>query len=316
MNIDDFRYITTIADLGSFNAAANKLFIAQPSLSQRVKYIEKTYGITIFIRDTKGSSLTAEGDRFVHYARIILNAEEDLRNEIQDIHIHGNTVLRVGIPQFIYSSFFNEMLSYFHEKDTNLQLEIIEGPSLHLQQCVLSNELDLAICYLPIESSGLSYDIIYEDEFVLVPAKGGTLEQKIQAASANPGSQIDPRLLDNEAFAVGMQGTRSHKFLMSVLEKHNIDVKIVYQCKNFPALYRITQRGIASAFLNESLFDETQESKPYYYLQNTNTSLSVAMVWRKGSYLKNIAKRLIRYTREIEQKRTTEETLLTVNSED
>lgn len=61
MSIEDYRYIVTIANVGSFTNAAKKLFIARPSLSQRVKHIENIYGTEFFIRDSKGISLTAAG---------------------------------------------------------------------------------------------------------------------------------------------------------------------------------------------------------------------------------------------------------------
>jgi len=300
MNIDDYRYIITIADTGSLTSAANKLFVAQPSLSQRVKLIERLYGITIFNRAPKGVRLTEEGECFVRYARKILACEEDLRNEILDMHDLKQSSIRVGIPQFIYSPFFNKMLSHIHEKDANLQFDIIEDSSLHLQQQLLENELDIAICYLPVESPNLAYELIYEDDFVLVPAKGGSLEEKIGNASIAPGSYIDPKFLDQEAFAVGMPGTRSYKFLNAVIEEHKINIKILHKCKNFSALHKIAQSGVASVFLNESLFDKDTEPKPYYYLEDTSySSLSVVVVWRKNTYLRKTAKELIQFIREI-----------------
>ncbi len=64
MNINDFKYITTIAELGSYNAAAKALYMTQPSLTQRIKYIEQEYGITIFNRNHQGTTLTSEGKIF------------------------------------------------------------------------------------------------------------------------------------------------------------------------------------------------------------------------------------------------------------
>lgn len=110
MNIDDYRYITTIADLGSFTSATKELFIAQPSLSQRVKYIEDTYNISIFIRDTKGIRLTAEGECFIRYARQILNLENDLQKEHSDIKGHRGNNLRVGTTQLISSPYFDALI--------------------------------------------------------------------------------------------------------------------------------------------------------------------------------------------------------------
>lgn len=61
MTLQQIRYFTTAAQCGSISAAARKLFVAQSSISEAVKEIEKTYGITAFTRQRRGVSLTRDG---------------------------------------------------------------------------------------------------------------------------------------------------------------------------------------------------------------------------------------------------------------
>lgn len=69
MTLIQLRYAITIADAGSMNEAAKKLFISQPSLSQSVRELEEEAGIEIFRRSTRGVSVTQEGAEFLGYAR-------------------------------------------------------------------------------------------------------------------------------------------------------------------------------------------------------------------------------------------------------
>lgn len=62
MTLQQIRYFTTAAQCGSISAAARKLFVAQSSISEAVKEIEKTYGITAFTRQRRGVSLTRDGE--------------------------------------------------------------------------------------------------------------------------------------------------------------------------------------------------------------------------------------------------------------
>lgn len=301
MNIEDYRYITAITDTGGFTAAANVLFVSQPSLSQRVKHIERVYGITIFNRDSKKITLTQEGECFVRHARMLLACEENIRKEILDMRGVDDWPLRVGIPQLIHTHFFGQLLHHIHEHGSGLQLEIIEGSSSQLQQMLSIGAIDVTFCFLPINYSTLAYKFIYEDRFVLIPAAGSSLEEKIQKAEIQPGGYVDSKLLEGEIFAVGMPGTRSSNFLESVMKEHNIDIHITHRCKNFSALYKIAMSGNASAILNESIVKENQEVTSYYQLKDTNNDTLFAVVaWRKDIYQRKAIKELLQFVQEIQ----------------
>ena len=69
MTLQQLNYVIVISEMGSMNKAAEKLFVAQPSLTSAVKELEKELGITIFNRTGKGITLTAEGLEFLPHAR-------------------------------------------------------------------------------------------------------------------------------------------------------------------------------------------------------------------------------------------------------
>lgn len=76
MKLNQLRYIVEVARSGSMNEAAKKLYITQPSLSTAIKELEDEFNIAIFIRTTKGVSLTTEGIEFLGYAKQILDQTE------------------------------------------------------------------------------------------------------------------------------------------------------------------------------------------------------------------------------------------------
>ena len=69
MTLQQLRYAIAVADCGSMNQAAAKLFISQPSLSEAVKELEGEIGIRIFGRTNRGILVTTEGNEFLGYAR-------------------------------------------------------------------------------------------------------------------------------------------------------------------------------------------------------------------------------------------------------
>ena len=72
MTLQQLRYVTTIANIGSISEAAKRLFVSQPSLTKAIKELEKEMGITIFDRTNKGITVSKEGERFLGYARQVL----------------------------------------------------------------------------------------------------------------------------------------------------------------------------------------------------------------------------------------------------
>lgn len=66
----------TIAEEGSMNRAAAKLFLSQPSLTESIRDLEDELGITIFHRSGRGVTLTNDGAEFLQYAREIYSQYE------------------------------------------------------------------------------------------------------------------------------------------------------------------------------------------------------------------------------------------------
>ena len=69
MTLQQLNYVIAISEAGSLNKAAERLYVAQPSLTSAIRQLEKEIGITIFNRTGRGVTLTAEGAAFLPYAR-------------------------------------------------------------------------------------------------------------------------------------------------------------------------------------------------------------------------------------------------------
>ncbi|MBR1584815.1 MAG: LysR family transcriptional regulator [Clostridia bacterium] len=78
MTLQQLLYVIRISETGSFNKAAEQLFVAQPSLTNAVKELEKEIGITVFNRTGRGVTLTADGMNFLPYARQVYSQYQNL----------------------------------------------------------------------------------------------------------------------------------------------------------------------------------------------------------------------------------------------
>ena len=78
MTLTQLLYVMTIAKTGSFNKAAEQLYVSQPSLTSAVKELERELGITLFYRSGRGVTLTGDGTEFLLYAKQLYGQYEDI----------------------------------------------------------------------------------------------------------------------------------------------------------------------------------------------------------------------------------------------
>ena len=96
MTLQQLYYIVELSKHNSISAAAEALFIAQPSLSTTIKELEKEFHITILKRNRHGITFTPEGLEFLNYANHIIEQTINLREHFNP-HQPSKNKLRLSI---------------------------------------------------------------------------------------------------------------------------------------------------------------------------------------------------------------------------
>lgn len=127
MTLQQLKYALMIADCGSMNEAAKRLFLSQPSLSETMKELEREIGMQIFQRSNRGIVITPEGEEFLGYARQVTEqfgllqsryVEKRTREKFSvsmqhytfAVNAFVETVRRVGIDSYEFAA--NETTTY------------------------------------------------------------------------------------------------------------------------------------------------------------------------------------------------------------
>ena len=115
MTIQQCKYILKIAECGSFNEAAKRLFVAQSSLSVSVKSLENELGIKIFERSGNGVYLTEEGTEFARYARQIAEQNDFILNRYSADNVSKRLYISTQHYDFV-ADIFVKLLIHGHSQ--------------------------------------------------------------------------------------------------------------------------------------------------------------------------------------------------------
>lgn len=170
MNLKQALYITTIAREGSVTAAAKKLYISQPSLSQMLRQVEGELEVELFDRSAQPLRPTYAGERYLHAAAILLNTNETLDNELREIRQENSGRLRLGISMQRSARLLPQVLPQFVKEFPLVRLELREAGSAMLEQMVLDREVDLAFASTQGGLPGLSYYLIQRETIGILAA--------------------------------------------------------------------------------------------------------------------------------------------------
>jgi DNA-binding transcriptional LysR family regulator len=95
------RYFVAVADAGTFTHAAERMFIAQPTLSQQIRRLEEMVGTPLLLRRRKGVRLTAAGNVLLEESRTVLSLVDHGVSRTRQAAGLGRPRLRVVLPPYL-----------------------------------------------------------------------------------------------------------------------------------------------------------------------------------------------------------------------
>ena len=146
MTLQQLHYIITISKMGSMNKAAAYLYISQPSLTSAVKELEKELGITIFLRNGRGITLTNDGAEFLQYARQVYQQYEIL---LEKYEMPGSVKKKFAVSAQHYSFAVKAFVATVNEYDTTkYDFALRETTTYDVIQDVASLKSEIGVLYL------------------------------------------------------------------------------------------------------------------------------------------------------------------------
>jgi len=166
IELSDLRLFRAVAETGGVTRAAHRLHRVQSNVTARVKRLESTLGVSLFVRGRRGMSPTPEGRRLLDYTERLLALAEEARADLSAHPPRGR--LLIGAMESTAAVHLPRLLSTLHAKYPALDVHLVTATSGVLMAQVRAGELSAAFVAGDVAEPGLVADVAFVEELVLV----------------------------------------------------------------------------------------------------------------------------------------------------
>ncbi len=288
MNLRDLEYLVTVADLRSFNKAADKCHVSQPALSNQIRKLEETLGVTLFERNNKRVMITESGEQIVALARHILtevNAMHDIAKSAQD---PLTAKFRLRAFPTLSAYIFPELVPKIMHSMPLLKLVLVEEKTHTLLERLKRGELDAALLALPVEDDQLEVQPLFNDEFLLAAAPQHTL------AKRKTITQED--LLHHKLLLLD-EGHCLRDQALSVCQWAGVEEEQDFRATSLETLREMVKAGTGITLMPQIALHKNEQGIRYVPFSSPAPYRTIALVWRKTSGRRAVIHHLVNLLR-------------------
>lgn len=300
MNFLQLKYITTIMDEGGISAAARKLYISQPSLSQMLHTVEAELGVELLDRSAAKIVPTYAGELFYQQAKVILMNYNSLMHTMKEIAGQERSRLKIGIPVSRGTYILPRLLQALQEDFPLVKIETFEGQVVQLEEQLCRGEIDLVFSHYFQRKPELCYHPIATEEWLLAIPKNHPLAALAETTPdwrKRPSLQLDQ--LRTDPFILLRKGHTSRKITDDIFEQAGFFPQIALETHSIAVAHSIALSGLGVTVLpeNEVRFHSLHVEGAYFCIDQHQFKRQLCLCYHKELHLtprlKTIISRII-----------------------
>lgn len=245
MNLQQLTTFCTVLNEGSMTAAAEKLFLTQPAVSQQIRNLEEEMGADLLVRGVRQVKPTLQGQILFDYAKRILHLTQQAQVAIQTMSQEVQGHLRVGTLNSIGLYLVSPIIGMFLKHNPKLQIKLVYGTGEKIISDMRNNLVDVVV--LPdlktefgIEFQDFEKRFLFRDEMWLV---GSGRDTTLPTSSEMKYFNSKPVI----SFADRYPGFR--QLFDRKIQELKLDVQPVFETDNVGTLKRVIESGLGWGFL-------------------------------------------------------------------
>jgi len=292
MEINQLKAFTAIADLKTFEKAAQHLDISEEEISRQISELEQKIGLQLFINTPRRAILTEEGEQIIEGARKILREYNDLLKEILEINGNDQGRLRIGSASAMFATEqLPEILENLKKSFKNAEINVSSGTSHILVERILQGEIDIAFVSLPVENLDIKTDLLFSDEVIAIahPQHKLAKEKFISAAT-----------LAGEHLILGEKGGNTRRMIDDFFERANVKPNVVMELSRQEAIIKMVENdmGVGLAGAKNVARRIREKHLVSWFIEGAEIKWKLGLASLRGGYVSPIAEEFIRLCKE------------------
>ncbi len=255
MTLQQLRYIVALDNYRHFATAAEKCFVAQPTLTLQVKKLEEELGTLIFDRKKHPLTPTTLGEKILMKARQILREADSLESVVSSDKLLMNGRFNIGVIPTVAPYLMPYFLKDFTENNPDTHLVIHEMQTSAIIDGLKRNTIDVGILVTPLEEKMIREIPLYQEPFLVYSPVEDPLHNK--KLLKNSDINADGLLVLNEG----------HCFRSQVLKICGEDMKehkgFSYQSGTIETLKNLVKKDLGFTLVPKLSILDKKEDEPY-----------------------------------------------------
>ena len=244
MTFRQLEMFSAIVESHGFLKAAERLHVAQPSISQQMRFLEEELGERLLIRSrNRKIQLTEAGKVLKRHSDHVLRQIEFLRMEISALSTDPAGQFHIGIGGHQLTSMLAPALRAFHAKFPKIRLDIVNGTTPQIVDLIRENRLDLGIVTFPLTVTDLRKEELFHESMMLVVGRTHPLAKK---------REVSPAELAGLPLALYDLTTSTRARLDAFFRENNIQPEIMFEMSSVEAMQMMVETGVGATIIPAS----------------------------------------------------------------
>jgi len=234
MELHQLRYFCAVARAGTFTRAAEQERIAQPSLSQQIRKLEKELGVPLFERLGRTTRLTTFGEALLSEATAILHHVSGAEAAIAALQEGVRGRLRVGAIPTILPFFLAPRLGDFRDQHPEIEIVLTEDMTRALLDRLQSGDLDIALAALPIKNPDIVCSELFREPLMVAVGRDHRLAK---AAS------VDLAEVRHERMLLLKDGHCFRQDVLTACTRAKVEFHSIFESDQFASIFPLVASG-------------------------------------------------------------------------
>ncbi|MCR5793631.1 MAG: LysR family transcriptional regulator [Lachnospiraceae bacterium] len=287
VNMEYYRIFYHVAKHGKISAAAEELSLTQPAVSQAIRQLERNLGSPLFVRSSKGVTLTVEGESLYFYVKrgyeYIRTGEAKFR-EMQNLE---SGEVRIGASDMTLKYYLLSYLEEFHERYPGIKVSVTNAPTPTTLKYMLEGKIDFGVVSSPIEEqSGIRIRKVRKVRDIFVAGeKFGDLK----------GQKLSYSDLVQYPIICLEKNTSTRKYVDEFLEKNSVVLQPEFELATSDMIVQFARRNLGIASVVKDFALESLEQGELFELEFTEQipSRNFCIVTGAQTVMSNAARALL-----------------------